>query len=596
MTYTPPLNFVGTDTFTYSVCDPFGACTAGLVEIDVLPINDPPVGGPDSVVVDGDSTTIIDVLANDTDVDSDVLTVTTIDTTGTLGAVSINPDGTISYTPPVGYNGPDSFTYTVCDPGGLCDVVTVDLVVAPLPDPPIAVDDSSTGNEDTQQVIAVLANDTDGDGDTLSLSSITQPANGTTVANPDGTVTYAPAAGFNGIDSFAYTVCDPSGACDTALVTIMVNGTGGLTGRVWLDMNFNGIINAGETNISGVRVYLDYAGADGVFGTADDQLALAQTVTAGPYQFTGLLAGVYRVRVDVATLPAGLYWTYDLDGQFDSQARVVVNAGATTTAVDFGYAIGNTAPVANDDGVITTPEDLSVTIDVLPNDADPDGQQLAVTSVTQPAHGTVVVNNDGTITYLPSAEYSGPDSFTYTVCEVTQTPLVGDPEGLCDSATVTINVTFVNDAPYVDPTILTVTVGSSVPPLGVFDPEGDDYVVVLAGGTLPPGVTLNPDGTFSGTPSRVGSYTFVVEVCDTFGACSTSVISIVVQQGATSGGTLPLPDDDTSTPPSTLPFTGIDSAWVAATAMLLMLGGALLLLVTGNRTPSPVARRRRDQH
>ncbi len=669
VTYTPPPNFSGTDTFAYTVCDPFGACTSGLVEVDVLPVNDPPVGATDTVTVDEDVTTTLDVLANDSDVDGDVLSVTGVDTTGTLGTVVVNPDGTIDYTPPAGYNGPDSFTYTVCDPAGLCDVVTVNLTVAALPDPPVATDDTAVTSEDTVAVIDVLVNDSDADGDPLTVNlitqpangtvsinaddtityipdpefsgtdtftytvcdgtgrcdigtvtvtvdpvndapvaaddfanadvsgptvidvlandsdvdgdplvidSVTQPANGTVTINPDGTITYVPDAGFSGDDTFTYTICDAAGECSTATVTVTAAILGSLTGQVWFDLNYDGVIDAGEVDISGVRLVLDYAGPDGVFGTPDDQLGIAEAFTASPYLFTDLVPGNYRVTVDVSTLPPDFYWTYDLDGSFDSMAVATVFAGEVTPLVDFGYVPGNVPPVAVDDAIIVTLEDTSVTIQVIANDSDPNGQQLEVASVTQPANGSVTVNNDGTVTYVPDAEYNGADSFTYTICETTETPIVGDPEGLCATATVILDVTYVNDAPVIGSTIINAVVGGTIPALPITDIEGDPFVVSLSGGTLPPGVTTNPDGSFNGSPSAPGSFTFVIEVCDDAGVCQTIVVTMIVRPG-----TLPFEDDTAA--PATLPYTGHNAGADMFYALLLMLAGFALLMFTRER-------------
>ena len=658
VTYTPPPNFSGTDTFTYTVCDPFGACTDGLVEIDVLPINDPPVGTDDAFTVDEDQTTVLDVLTNDSDVDGDPLTVGSVDTTGTLGTVVINADGTISYTPPPGYNGTDSFTYDVCDPSGACDTVTVTLTVTALPDAPVAVDDAATTNEDTVAVIDVLVNDTDEDGDTLTVDlvtqpvngsvsinaddtityipdpnfsgtdtftytvcdgtglcdiatvtvdvlpvndapvavddavnadtvggtiidvlvndsdvegdtltvdSVTQPANGTVTINADGTVTYTPDAGFTGDDTFTYTICDPAGACSTATVTVTVAILGSLTGQVWLDIDLDGVIDTGETDISGVRVVLDYAGPDGVFGTGDDQLGIAETFTASPYLFDNLVPGVYRVTVDLSTLPSDLYWTYDQDGGFDSVAIATVVAGEVTPLVDFGYTPGNVAPIAIDDGTVITVEDTSVTISVIANDSDVNGQTLEIVAVTNPQNGTVTINGDGTVTYVPDAEYSGPDSFTYTICETSETPVVGDPEGLCATATVVLDVTFVNDPPTVADTMIEVIVGGNVG-INIVDVEDDPFVVVVDGGALPPGVTINSDGTISGNPTLPGTYTVVLLICDANdpSICTTATVSIIVQ--APGDGTDP-----------TLPRTGAESSSQATAAMMLIMFGTALL-------------------
>ncbi|SMH55637.1 Ig-like domain-containing protein [Maritimibacter sp. HL-12] len=192
-----------------------------IEEILTDPQNEAPVGGDDHATTDEDTAVVIDVLANDTDVDGDTLEVTEVGDPAN-GTAAINGDGTITYTPDADYNGPDSFTYTVSDGNGGTDTATVTIDVTPVNDDPVGVDDHATTDEDTAVVIDVLANDSDVDGDTLEVTEVGDPANGTAAINGDGTITYTPDADYNGSDSFTYTVSDGNGGTDTATVTIDV--------------------------------------------------------------------------------------------------------------------------------------------------------------------------------------------------------------------------------------------------------------------------------------------------------------------------------------------------------------------------------------
>ncbi len=181
--------------------------------------NSSPVANDDSATTDEDTAVIIDVLANDTDVDQDTLTVDSI-TQPTNGTV-VNNGSDVTYTSDVDFNGSDSFTYTVADGNGDSDTAVVTVTINAINDDPVANDDSATTDQDTAVTIDVLTNDTDVDEDTLTVDSATQPSNGTVVNN--GTdVTYTPNAGFNGSDSFTYTVSDGNGGSDTATVTMTV--------------------------------------------------------------------------------------------------------------------------------------------------------------------------------------------------------------------------------------------------------------------------------------------------------------------------------------------------------------------------------------
>jgi VCBS repeat-containing protein len=155
--------------------------------------------------------------------------VTAVDTSGTVGLINAcGTDGSFTYNPngqfeylQAGNSTTDSFTYTVSDGYGGNDTATVTITINGVNDPPVAVNDSATTNEDTPVIIDVLDNDSDVDGDTLTVDSVTQGANGS-VINNGGNVTYTPALNFTGIDSFTYTINDGHGGTDTATVTVNV--------------------------------------------------------------------------------------------------------------------------------------------------------------------------------------------------------------------------------------------------------------------------------------------------------------------------------------------------------------------------------------
>ncbi len=161
------------------------------------------------------------MLANDSDSDGDSLTVTSVGTPAHGGTVA-NADGTITYTPAANYTGADSFAYTIGDGQDGSATATVNVTVTAGNDAPVAVNDAATMAEDTSVSIAVLANDTDLDGDILSVTGVGAAAHGSTAVNADGTITYTPAPGFNGSDAFTYTVGDGQGGSATAAVSVTV--------------------------------------------------------------------------------------------------------------------------------------------------------------------------------------------------------------------------------------------------------------------------------------------------------------------------------------------------------------------------------------
>src|SRR5207244_40662 len=146
------------------------------------------------------------VLANDTDVEGDSLTAVFVSGPA-HGTLTLNTDGSFTYTPAGNYHGPDSFTYRAND-GSLDSVVaTVSITVNAVNEAPVANKDSYGTDEDTPLVVAipgVLGNDTDIEGSPLTATLVGGSGNGTLTLNPDGSFTYTPNAGFNGIDSFTY--------------------------------------------------------------------------------------------------------------------------------------------------------------------------------------------------------------------------------------------------------------------------------------------------------------------------------------------------------------------------------------------------------
>src|SRR5207302_1570691 len=137
------------------------------------------------------------VLANDSDVDGDTLTAA-VATNPTHGTLALNANGSFTYTPAANYNGADSFTYTASDGHGGSATATVSLTIAAVNDPPVATNDSyGTSRNSALSVNAaagVLANDTDVDGDVLTVSSFDASSvhGGTVVVNANGGFTYTP--------------------------------------------------------------------------------------------------------------------------------------------------------------------------------------------------------------------------------------------------------------------------------------------------------------------------------------------------------------------------------------------------------------------
>ena len=222
VTYTPNANFNGTDGFDYTVSDGTDT-TTGTVNVTVTAVNDPPIAVDDSASTPEGTAININVVSNDTDAEGDTLSVTAVTTpTNGTAAITTGSTTTVTYTPNAGFTGTDGFDYTVSD-GTDTTTGTVNVTVTAVNDPPIAVDDSASTPEDTAININVVSNDTDAEGDTLSVTAVTTPTSGTAVIlqGSTTTVTYTPNANFVGTDSFTYTVSDGNDT-DTGTVTIII--------------------------------------------------------------------------------------------------------------------------------------------------------------------------------------------------------------------------------------------------------------------------------------------------------------------------------------------------------------------------------------
>ena len=199
------------------------------VTVNVTAVNDAPVANADTLAATEDTAvtyTAAQLVGNDTDVDGDTLTIASV-TSGTGGTAVLNANGTVTFTPAANFHGAASFTYTVSDGTATSNPATVTVNVAAVNDAPVANADTLAATEDTPVTYTaaqLVGNDTDVDGDTLTIASVTSGTGGTAVLNADGTVTFTPAANFNGAASFTYTVSDGTATSNAATVTVNVSG------------------------------------------------------------------------------------------------------------------------------------------------------------------------------------------------------------------------------------------------------------------------------------------------------------------------------------------------------------------------------------
>ncbi|MHA2779983.1 cadherin-like domain-containing protein, partial [Vibrio campbellii] len=389
LVFTPADNFNGEATISYTVSD--GALEdEAQVSVTVNPINDAPVANDDRAATDEDTPVTIDVLPNDTDVDGDTLTIVNASVPVDQGTVEI-VDGKLVFTPADNFNGEATISYTVSD-GELEDSAEVSVTVNPVNDAPVANDDSVVTDEDTPITIDVLPNDTDVDGDTLTIVNASVPADQGTVEIVDGKLVFTPAENFNGEATISYTVSD--GALeDSAEVSVTVNPVNdapvanddsAVTDEdtpVTIDVLTN------DTDVDGDTLTIVNASVPADQGTVE--IVDGKLIFTPAENFNGEATISYTVS----------------DGALEDEAQVSVTVNPI-----------NDAPVANDDSAATD-EDTPVTIDVLPNDTDVDGDTLTIVNASVPAEQGAVEIVDGKLVFTPADNFNGEATISYTVSD-----------------------------------------------------------------------------------------------------------------------------------------------------------------------------------
>nr|WP_253254553.1 tandem-95 repeat protein [Vibrio parahaemolyticus] len=409
-TITPTADWNGKETITFTATDPSGESISQTVNFTVAPVAD--IVADKATVVE-DTPTIIKVLGNDTFEDDGK--VVSLDTNNgpANGTVSVNPDGSVTYTPNDNYVGKDTFTYIVTS-GGVSESATVEVNVTPVNDAPVAKGDIATTQEDTAVTIDVLPNDTDVDGDKLSIESVSVPKEQGTVEVVDGKLVFTPAENFNGDAEITYTVTDGA-LTDQATVKVTVNA-----------VNDTPVV---ESNIAGQTLAEDFMPYTIDLNTAFSDVDNVEG------ELTFSVSGNSNIQVAIVNGIATITPTADWNGKETITFTAKDPSGESVNqTVDF--TVVPVVDIEADSADVV--EDTPTIINVLGNDTfESTDKVVSLDADNGPKNGTVIVNNDGTVTYTPDDNYVGKDTFTYVVTS----------GGVSESTTVEVNVTPVNDAP-----------------------------------------------------------------------------------------------------------------------------------------------------
>ena len=527
-TYTPFANFVGTDSFSYTIQDAKGVTDTAKVTLTFTPVND--VDAVNDVYSTKEdvklSVAAPGVLTNDFDPDTNaadkhpITGVVAFDATSVKGGiVDMKADGSFDYTPAANFQGTDTFTYKISDGFGATDTATVTIAVGDINDAPDAVDDTATTKESTSVFIPVLANDTDIDGNPPIVTAVTPPQNGTvTIITGDnkagGGVQYTPNGDFFGTDTFKYTISDGRGGTDTATVTVIVANDPDTASPV--DDKFTRVEDATVTFTAAELTGNDFN---------PDKGTLAISKVLNPSGGTVVLNGDGSVTFDPnQDFTGDAKFEYELvGGNKDDRGLVTI----TYTPVNDPPTVGTDSFFTN----INTPITIT-SAQVLANDSDPEGGTLTVVNVSNASGGTVVLNpTTGDITFSPSNNFTGTGSFNYTV---------SDGQGAFATGLVIINVEQPNRAPDAKDDLVVqaetdgdVTTKVTITPATLVandtDPDGNALTLTAFGDAT--GGTITQDAktkvlTFETTKNFVGDASFTYTVDDGKGGTDKATVTV----------------------------------------------------------------------
>ena len=494
--YVPNPGFFGVDQFTYSIADFDGTETATVT----VTVNGAPSPQTDSTSTSMATAVDVPVLANDTDPESDALTVAGVGKAA-HGSVTINPDSTVRYEPNRHFVGQDSFTYTARDKSGNSRDATVTVdVTGTTSAPGGAVDDEFLILEDSPgNTIDVLSNDPNPGGGARSISIDTTPAHGTLTLDAMQNITYVPDSGYVGRDAFTYSISDGINPRSSATVSIEIQQVNdppvaapdAATGTEDSEIVIDALAN--DTDEEGAELAVDSVSkpANGkVRVRKDGSIAYAPNP-----DFTGVDAFDYVVS----------------DGQ----------GGTATATVTVTVNPINDAPRAKDDGV-PTEVGAGVVIDALANDHDPDGPQAILTIRTMPSHGSAAVTAYNTISYTPEPKYEGYDTIEYQYSDGLESA----------TAKITIAVGNANSAPAAKDDEVETTSGQPVAiEVSANDKDADGDEMIVYGLTRPEHGEVTIDRgvvTYTPEPGFVGADTFTYKVRDGKGGRDKATVRVSV--------------------------------------------------------------------
>jgi hypothetical protein len=507
--YTPNTNYVGTDSFTYQASDGLFLSNIATVSITVNAL--PPVANNDLYSTNVNTPLNVagsGVLGNDTDPQGRTLNAVLVSGPSN-GVLTLNSNGSFTYTPNTNYAGTDSFTYQATDGLGISNIATVSLNVLNS-SVPVANNDIYATNANTVLNVAaaggVLGNDTSPLGGTLTAVLVSNPSNGVLTLNSNGSFTYAPNLNYVGSDSFTYQAYDGLALSNVATVSLTVNPL--------LPVANN------DSYSTNVNTTLNIASSQGVLlnDTDPQGLSLGAALVSSPAHGTVTL----NANGSFSYTPAMNYTGSDSFTYHDSDGLGISNVATVSLTVN------SLAPVANSDSYSTnvnTTLNIASTRGVLLNDTDPQGLSLSAILVSDPSHGTLTLNTNGSFTYAPNANYFGPDGFTYRAYD-----------GMGNSNVATVSLTINALPPVANNDFFNTRVNSplTVAASGVLSRDTDPQALPLTAVVVTPPahgtLILAGDGGFTYAPASnfTGADSFTYKANDGLANSNVATVNLMV--------------------------------------------------------------------
>ena len=572
--YTPAPGFFGADSFTYRASNGSSVSEIENVTLSVSEIVPPPVGTADSYATAENAPLVIPAkgaLTNDSDPRSRPLTAV-LNAGPSHGTLTLNPDGSFTYTPSSGYFGADSFTYHARN--GVLDSnpVTVILTITEVVPAPVAVADGYQADTGTSLVVpaaSVLANDRDPRSRPLTAVLDSGPTKGALILRPDGSFTYTPATGYSGSDTFIYHTRNgfKDSTTTTVSLTIRPPAPQGLVNGSF-ESGFTGWTTAGNLGIQSSSPYAATEGTKLVaFNSAN------QTPNAVLSQSFGTIAGqTYTLAFDLGVLgfntsPQTMLVTVNGTANLLDRTLTITGAGngtnrwlpqsftfvadgstatlafrdQSTSTVNLDMeldnarvtGIANTAPFAAADShqVIRETTLVVPAKGVLANDSDSESNALTAILNIAPAHGTLAQSANGGFIYTPATDYTGADSFSYRA-----------NDGLLNSNIATVSLTVISPPPNTAPVAVadsysttkgtTLTVSAAGILTNDTDAESSPLTAALVSGPANGTLTMGTNGGFTYTPAAgfTGTDSFTYRSNDGNLDSNTATVTISVSE------------------------------------------------------------------